>query len=411
MNTTEGQAKSLSFFVNHIDETVLPFEPSCSASSSEELQQFVTERLFSTWASLQLFFQERTGFPADRLCINDQEIDIRFQTKPTNIGLGLVSLLGLERAGIIDSQKAEKHLCLILDALIKLERVNGFFLDWYDSKTGETLKNWPDDHHQLDLFVSSVDNAWLAAALLVVQQAKPALAKEIQERFLDLMDFESFFDSNTEELWGGYSVLQQRYADFHYPRELLSEPRIVHWVHAALTHGDPIKQAQILERLLDKQGNLPRQLSGGALFELLMPCLFVKEGYLNSVIKEVFSQHCEYGKKELNGMVGVSVADNPHTQKYEEMGIGGRYTSSSIVSAHGAALSFLVDKTIAWSTLLQLEQIPGFYDQCGYRDAADINTHETTNSQVFVNQAMVTLGLLSCRDNYIQELFQRCFDS
>ena len=52
---------------------------------------------------------------------------------------------------------------------------SGMFFNWYDEATGATLHTWPEDGSHVEPFVSSVDNGWLGAALLVVRNAgRPA---------------------------------------------------------------------------------------------------------------------------------------------------------------------------------------------------------------------------------------------
>jgi len=98
----------------------------------ENLSPFLRERALRTWASLNLFFQrEQTDFlPADRLRFSPTEISIFPQTKPTNIGLGLLSVLGAEKLQTLDSNEANRRLKLMLESLKNIERFNGFFYDW-----------------------------------------------------------------------------------------------------------------------------------------------------------------------------------------------------------------------------------------------------------------------------------------
>ncbi|NCO11898.1 MAG: hypothetical protein COV78_03370 [Candidatus Pacebacteria bacterium CG11_big_fil_rev_8_21_14_0_20_34_55] len=377
----------------------------------ENLSPFLRERALRTWASLNLFFQrEQTDFlPADRLRFSPTEISIFPQTKPTNIGLGLLSVLGAEKLQTLDSNEANRRLKLMLESLKNIERFNGFFYDWYDSKSKKKLDKWPEDGHALDLLLSSVDNAWLALSLLIVAQAKPDLTELIQEEFLSKMNFDFFFDEKTEETFGGYSVSQSRHTENHYVRDLLSETRIVHWVHAALTTNKK-QRVEILKRLLSKQGTIPNKLAGGALFELLMPRLFIREKYLDVALHQIFDEHLGYGNSSLDGMVGISVADNPNAaDRYTEMGVGGMYPSSSIISAHGVVLAFLARPEIALKTISTLELIPGFYNEHGYKDAVDIRSGKTTQTQVFINQAMVFLCLISLEDSYFTKLFSKYF--
>ena len=51
---------------------------------------------------------------------------------------------------------------------------SGMFFNWYDERTGAVLHTWPSDGGPVYPFLSSVDNGWLAAALIVVSNAGDA---------------------------------------------------------------------------------------------------------------------------------------------------------------------------------------------------------------------------------------------
>lgn len=394
--------------------------------SDEALQLFLRERALRTWNSINRLFQseENNFFPADRVRFTETknrasfptadtsspiEISSFYQTKPTNIGLGLLSFLAAKEIGQLETSEAERRIKIMLDSLKNLDRFEGFFFDWYDARSKKLLTHWPDDGHELDLFLSSVDNAWLALALLIVAQAIPTLANYIQAEFLDQMDFDFFFDKERGELLGGYSVSRNEYTHHHYPRSLVSEPRIVHWAHAALCN-EKLEKIEILKRLLNEQGEIPSTLAGGALFELLMPRLLIREKHMDSVLQKLFDTHYQYGLSYLNGLVGLSVADNPNdNDRYTERGVGGTYRSDTVISSHGAVLALLVNPKVAIQSLTTLEEIPEFFNEFGYKDAADIVNKIPTHTQVFIDQAMVLLGLVGCENESLTQLFSRYF--
>jgi hypothetical protein len=364
-----------------------------------------------TWNSLLLFFENEAGtaLPVDRLSISKESVGTHYQTKPTNIGLGMLSVLGAEKLGALSSGEADTKIALMLQSLDRAERHEGFFYDWYDARSVQKLSKWPQDNHDLDLFLSSVDNAWLAVALLIISQAKPDFAKTINDKFLSTMNFEFFYDQDTEEVRGGYSVSSGKHVDYHYPRDLISEPRIVHWVNAAL-NSEKAAKIKILKRLLDKNGKVPHKAAGGALFELFMPSLFVDEPYLESVLRELLAGHKKYGDENLGGLIGLSVVDNPNEHdKYQEKGFGGTYPSGSVLSSHGAALAFLFEPETAYASLLEMEKFPGFFSvEKGCAEAVDVANGKVTESRVFVNQAMLFLSLTSL-GRYFPHLFANYF--
>src|SRR5690606_37036018 len=82
-----------------------------------------------------------------------------------------------------------------LAGLARLARhpASGMYYNWYDPRTGEVLRAWPEDGSPVHPFLSSVDNGWLAAGLLVVEGAVPELRP--QARALRTpMDFGFYYD-------------------------------------------------------------------------------------------------------------------------------------------------------------------------------------------------------------------------
>ena len=100
-----------------------------------------------------------------------------------------------------------------LDSVAQLERheASGMFYNWYDPTTLEVLRVWPEDGSTVYPFLSSVDNGWLAAALMVVGSAEPRLRKEADAIF-ETMDFGFYYDPNAKAdvglIRGGFWVEQ-----------------------------------------------------------------------------------------------------------------------------------------------------------------------------------------------------------
>ena len=82
-----------------------------------------------------------------------------------------------------------------LHSVSRLERHgdSGQFYNWYDPRTLAKLTVWPENGSTVYPFASSVDNGWLAAALMVVRTAEPLLRRPA-ERLLAGMDFGFYYD-------------------------------------------------------------------------------------------------------------------------------------------------------------------------------------------------------------------------
>ncbi|WP_281533733.1 glucoamylase family protein [Cryobacterium breve] len=148
-----------------------------------------------TWTSLAAMTDTTTGLPADAL-----EGDLSApsdNTSPTNIGGYLWSTIAARDLGVISRTDAYTRLRTTLATLAGLERhaPSGMFYNWYSPRDGHKLTQWPGTGDRVDPFLSTVDNAWLAAAFRVVARAEPRLAGPA-DAIYDSMDFGYFHDLN-----------------------------------------------------------------------------------------------------------------------------------------------------------------------------------------------------------------------
>ncbi len=120
-----------------------------------------------------------------------------------------------------------------------MDRSNGFFYSWYDPRTGDRLRAWPGGGGSIRPFLSSVDNGWLAVALMMVANHRP----EVRPTALALlapMNFHFFYDpfdaadpiAHPGLLRGGYFPEEKAFTAFHYGT-LNTEPRIASYVGIA----------------------------------------------------------------------------------------------------------------------------------------------------------------------------------
>jgi hypothetical protein len=126
-------------------------------------------------------------------------------TSPTNIATYIWSALAARDMHIINRQEARTRIARTLATLRDLERheESGMYYNWYDPETGEKLTVWPVDGGTVYPFLSSVDNGWLAAALIMAAKADPRLRADAEAVFND-MDFAFYYDIHAGLLRGGY---------------------------------------------------------------------------------------------------------------------------------------------------------------------------------------------------------------
>ncbi len=196
-----------------------------------------------TWRSFDALTLP-SGLPADSLSKTPEGWIAAYYTSPSDIAAYLWSTLAAEDLKIIGREEASDRLGRTLGALTKLDRSHGFFLNWYDPRDGSKLKNWPGGS-AVRPFLSTVDNAWLAAALMMVRNARPAF-RALADELLEPMNFGFFYDAYDPTnpgqhpglLRGGFYSDDNTFASYHYGM-LNTEARIASYVGIARGHLPP----------------------------------------------------------------------------------------------------------------------------------------------------------------------------
>ncbi|MFC5832711.1 glucoamylase family protein [Nonomuraea insulae] len=146
-----------------------------------------------TWRSMAAMVEPATGLPADKVT-GDLKTRAKI-TSPTNVATYLWSTLVARDLRLISAHDAAARAGRVLDALARMERntPTGQYYNWYDPATLQLARAFPDSGDPIRLFASSVDNGWLATALMMVRNAIPAHAKAAN-RLLASMDFTAYYD-------------------------------------------------------------------------------------------------------------------------------------------------------------------------------------------------------------------------
>ncbi|WP_432543080.1 glucoamylase family protein [Kineococcus sp. SYSU DK002] len=149
-----------------------------------------------TWRCLDALTVPASGLAADDVGADLSAASRGHQTSPTNIACGLWSTVAARELGLLDRAEARRRLARTLATLGTLERHerSGQFYNWYDPADGRRLTEFPTSGEVVKPFLSSVDNGWLAAALIVVERAEPALARRAR-RLRRSMDFGFYWDA------------------------------------------------------------------------------------------------------------------------------------------------------------------------------------------------------------------------
>jgi hypothetical protein len=178
-----------------------------------------------TWQSFLAMLDPVTGLPADN--VSAEGIRAGY-TSPTNIGLYVWSTLVARDLQIIQPKEARMRISTVLNMLETMERHtdSGMYYNWYDPATGAKLTVWPPSGDPVYPFLSSVDNGWLASALIMVTNTVPQLRDQAQT-LVESMDFGCYYDPNARGpdygaglLRGGFWTVEDAppYAEF-FPRD------------------------------------------------------------------------------------------------------------------------------------------------------------------------------------------------
>jgi hypothetical protein len=320
-----------------------------------------------TWASFVAMTDETTGLPADNIEGSLDAATRSGYTSPTNIGAYMWSTVVAEELGLIDRKEARWRLKQTLTTVSTMERhePSGMFYNWYDEATADKLTVFPSGE-TIYPFLSTVDNGWFAAALMVVAQSEPSL-RRLATSVLEPMDFGAFYDADQfggtrpGMMRGGFWVDPPAASQCTVPGEIdgspvlftchhyditNSEPRIASYIgiargqvppeHYYATHRTfpascdwswleqrPVgvtrtyEGLEVFEGAFTYRGMRLVPTWGGDMFEELMPDLFVPEAEwaphswgLNHPL--AVRAHIEHGLEEAGyGYWGFSPASNP----------------------------------------------------------------------------------------------------
>ena len=122
---------------------------------------------------------EDTGLPADNIDGVARPRDaLRLHLADQHRRLPVAHRRRPRTLGIIGKREARQRLTQTLATVATLERhePSGMFYNWYDQATGAKLTHLARNGDPVYPFLSSVDNGWLAAALMVVAHRRAVAA-------------------------------------------------------------------------------------------------------------------------------------------------------------------------------------------------------------------------------------------
>jgi cyclic beta-1,2-glucan synthetase len=343
----------------------------------------------ATWT----FFDELVGpednfLPPDNVQVRPERM-VAHRTSPTNIGLGLLSILAAHDLEFIDTPQLLRRIDQTLTTIEGLEKFEGHLFNWYDTRTLAPLA---------PAYVSTVDSGNLAAACVTVASAlrdsAPSLAARATALF-DAMDFRFLFDRKRQLLAIGYQAADRDVAgrlDPSYYDLLASEARVASFL--AIAKGDvPETHWFHLGRPVTSVRGAPALLSWSAtLFEYLMPLLVMRsypDTLLDASCRLAVRRQIDYAA-EHHVPWGISesaynLVDRRGHYQYKAFGVPGLGLKRGlgdelVVAPYATALALMVDPGASIANLRRLVAA-GLQGEYGFFDAIDYTRRTTDPDQ------------------------------
>ena len=391
-----------------------------------------------TWGYFRDLVDSRHQLPMNYVQLQPEPI-IGDYASTSDIALYLLAVVSAHDLDLIDYVSAVERIRGTLERLLQLPKWRGHLYNYYSTTNLQITRQ----------YISSVDNGWLAAALIVIRQAFPELAP-LAKQLLDPMDFGVFYDPQNGQMRLGYDTEEGRFAPYHYGL-LATEARIISAV--AIGKGDvPEDHWFRVYRTLPKEWTWQRQAPageykayrghdvfqgyyvypegereipfvpswGGSLFEFLMPTLVLDEQHLAPLGLGLNDQravdiHIQYALRERGFPAwGLSPCATPKGRHggYSEYGVAALgakgYKDEAIVTPHASLLALSFAPEAVEENLRQLLRRYEIYGPYGLYDSVDVATGDVAYRYLALDQGMSLIAL----NNYLNNgAIQRRFSA
>lgn len=369
--------------------------------SPETIPDLLERYSRDTLGALLFMANTRTGLPRDRIQFCPKpEITQSNATTPSNIGLYLADLVAARDIGFLDQEKMCRRMKTVLDTIDTLENYYGLYLNWYDVDTSKPLHVHPSGGI-IKPFISTIDNAWLAAGLMTVRSAVPEYRVRA-DRLLHYMDFSRLYDNAQNFFFGGCDLDQDKYPSWHYD-VLGTEARIATYLGIS-EFGIPRTAFEQLKKNRHTKNDIILSW-GGSMFEACMPPLFVPEDLWSKAWekshREYIQQQINKGQKDTLGFWGLTPCDT--TNGYMELGdhelalFSEGYRDGPYIPPYGSALAIHFAKLLSVLNLFRIEiSFEGAYrDGYGFVESVNPFTGEITPSILFVDHSMTFISMVN----------------
>jgi hypothetical protein len=387
-----------------------------------------------TWRYFENATDKRNHLVSDHFKVGDFPLAAAY-TSPTNIALDLLGTVAAKELEIISREEAAKRVQKNIKTLKKLETWKGFFFNFYETTQLGVSRR----------FASSVDNGWLAIALVVVRQAFPGeIAKEATE-ILDRFHFQEFLDPDTNHIAIGYDLDRQGPTPYHYGM-LVTEARAMslyaigkgdlpeeHWWYLYRTAPDAWEwqtqkpQGKMVEQdkvsyfqgyyKEGKQKFVPSW--GGSLFEFLMPTMVLHEqkfgskglGLNDRIVTELQRDYALREKKYPVWGISPSATADGRRWMYGEygvkrLGVKG-YPDRGVITPHA---SFLALDALPKEAIKNIRKLLTYniYGEYGFYDSISFPNERVNTQYLALDQGMVLIPIANyLKKGVIQDYFHQ----
>jgi hypothetical protein len=357
----------------------------------------------NTWS----YFQRVTypnGLPDDRIDYKGGQAILPDRTTPSNIGFYLFSVDCAYRLKLIDEPEAIRRVKETIHTLSHMERRHGFFLNWYKASDSTPLTEWVPGT-PIPPFLSSIDNAWLAASLFMVREKFPDVKVDVS-KILEDMDFRFFYDTQQDFFRGGWDDKEKKYTFYHYGI-LNSETRLVSYI---AIYSKQVPQSHLHKLVRVKRDDLLVS-SYGSMFEALVVPLFVPEFEESTRWKEELTN---YAKFQIDNPVGdfwgMSYSDDARGV-YKEFGCDrlaqypAHFETEGVVTPYASFLALQTHPVAARANIAKLKEV--CYGEYGFYGAYRPKTGERAKCILTLEQTCIMMAICDqANENPSKKIFK-----
>jgi hypothetical protein len=225
-----------------------------------------------TWRFYADDVDPTTHLPLDNLTFaggSAAPTDYGRYTSASNIGVYLWAVVAAHDLGLISTVRADDLATATLADVAQLKRHKGFLFQWYDTTTGDVIRNPGDIDCTTETtpmfdncyFLSNVDNGWYASGLIEVREALPDVRARASA-LLDEMNFGLFYDDraethcNVNPAIAGNQPTGQMYGGYYVGLPPDDPDNAAHYYHNGALYSDPRISAYIGMGLHQMPGNV-----------------------------------------------------------------------------------------------------------------------------------------------------------